>query len=147
MLNYNLKQITLKGGAKVYVPILEPVTPVDFRGLAEAIQAETTLTTTDVRIILSALEEHLIRALLAGQKVRFGDLGTFGVELHNGATVTEKKKFKINDKTRVRVRFRPSPWLKNETRVGAGNQRLKMVRRAVYKKDLNNKWVIDASLS
>lgn len=144
MLNYNLKQIALKSGSKLYVPVLEPVTPVDFRSLAEAIQGETTLTVTDVRIILSAVEEHLVRALKAGYKVRFGDLGTFGVELYNGKTAAAAKDYKVDETARLRVRFRPSPWLKNETRAGVGNQRLKLVRRAVYKRDEHGKWVVEA---
>lgn len=62
---------------------------VDLDGLAEHIAAHgSTFTKADIAGVLYTLQDCVMELLLSGQKVRFGDLGTFYVGLKSKAAPT-----------------------------------------------------------
>jgi predicted histone-like DNA-binding protein len=72
--------------------------------LSELISKECTLTAHDVKAVISALEEHVTRALLDGKSLRLGDLGSFHPTVKSkGADAVNK--FKSKDIEKVNVRF------------------------------------------
>ena len=78
--------------------------PIALATLAKDISAQCTVTVHDVKAVLSALEEHITRALQNGNSVRLGDLGSFHVTLCSRGAAT-KEEFGTELIERVRVRF------------------------------------------
>ena len=86
---------------------LEHVVPVTIETLAQDISDSCTLTLHDVKAVLSALEEHISKALRFGKSVRLRDLGSFYPTLSSRGAETEKD-FKTNMIKSVNVVFRKS---------------------------------------
>ncbi len=75
--------------------------------LAQGISAQSTVTIHDVKAVLSALEEHIVNHVLAGNSVRLGDLGSFRASLKTaGAEVPED--FTTKEIKGLKVVFTPS---------------------------------------
>lgn len=105
MLKYNLvSRKNPRTQAPIFYAQIAPVTPIDVTSLSEAISRQCTVTIHDVRAVLSALDEHIASALLQGQSVRLGSLGSFRPTLSSTAKATAKE-FKTSDIKGVNVRF------------------------------------------
>jgi predicted histone-like DNA-binding protein len=86
---------------------LEPVTPITLDSLAQDISNSCTLTLHDIKAVVSALEEQIIKNLRNGQSVRLRNLGSFHPTLSSkGAVSTED--FKTSMIKSVNVVFRKS---------------------------------------
>lgn len=105
MLKYNLvSRKNPQTKATMFYAQIAPVTPIDVTALSEAISRQCTVTIHDVQAVLSALDEHIANALLQGQSVRLGALGSFRPTLSSKAKTTAKE-FKSSDIRGVNVRF------------------------------------------
>lgn len=79
---------------------------VDLDGLAEHIAAHgSTFTKADIAGVLYTLQDCVMELLLSGQKVRFGDLGTFYVGLKSKAAATRADFNTAEHIERVHLRF------------------------------------------
>lgn len=67
----------LKTGAAIFFGMAAPVNVVKLESLADEISGECTVTAHDIRAVISALEEKIIRHLQNGNSVRLGLLGSF----------------------------------------------------------------------
>ena len=86
------------------------VTPIMLDELAEDISGSCTVTKHDVKAVISVLEEKIIKALLNGQSVRLGDLGSFHARISSKAAATTDE-FTEKPSEHIRgllVRFTPS---------------------------------------
>lgn len=92
-------QLTLNGSVKL-------------TSFAEAISRQCTVTVHDVKAVLSAMEEHILRKLQDGRSVRLGDLGSFRPTLSSEGSDSADKVTAANIRA-VRVRFFGSPALRN----------------------------------
>ncbi len=86
---------------------LEHVTPMTLDALAKDISDSCTLTLHDVKAVISALEEHISKALRYGKSVRLRDLGSFYPTLSSDGIENEKD-FKSTLIKSVNVVFRKS---------------------------------------
>lgn len=95
---------------------------VDLDGLAEHIAAHgSTFTKADIAGVLYTLQDCVMELLLSGQKVRFGDLGTFYVGLKSKAAPTRAGFNTAEHIEGVRLGFTPS----REEKAGLVSTRLK----------------------
>ena len=94
-----------------YYAQLENVVPVTVETLAKDISDSCTLTLHDVKAVISALEEHISKALRFGKSVRLRDLGSFYPTLSSSGAETESD-FKTNMIKSVNVVFRKSSKMK-----------------------------------
>lgn len=85
---------------------------VKLSSLADAISRQCTVTVHDVKAVLSAMEEHILRQLLDGKSVRLGDLGSFRPTVSSEGS-DEADKVTADNVRRVRVRFHGSATLCN----------------------------------
>lgn len=113
MMNYKVvaKKNPMTKEVKYYAQ-LAPVTPVRLEALADAISRQCTITIHDVKAVLSAMQEHILRTIIDGKSVRLGDLGSFhpticseGADQPDDVTAAKIR--------RVRVRFRSSVGMKS----------------------------------
>lgn len=113
MMNYRVvaKKNPITKEVKYYVQ-LAPVTPTKLASLADAISKECTVTVHDVKAVLSAIQEHILRLLIDGKSVRLGDLGSFHPTLCSDGAATADEVTTENIR-RVRVRFRCSKVMRN----------------------------------
>lgn len=81
----------------------------DLDGLAEHIaQHGSTFTKADIAGVLYTLQDCIMELLLSGQKVRFGDLGTFYLTISTKPAPT-RADFTVADNIEgVRLRFQPA---------------------------------------
>lgn len=94
MLKYNLvSRKDPQTKETIFYAQIAPVTPLPLLAMCEAISRQCTVTVHDVKAVLSALEEHITTALLNGQSVRLGDLGSFRATIKS-ASVKDAKQFK-----------------------------------------------------
>ena len=86
------------------------VTPVKLDELADSISAACTVGMADIKAVLYALQEEIIRCLRNGQSVRLGDLGSFHARISSkGAATEELVAEKPHEYLKgVLVRFTPS---------------------------------------
>ena len=78
MIQYVIHSIkSPRTGEVKYFPQIAPAPPVMRKELIEEIEQKTTLTSTDVKACLAALEHAISNHLVQGQAVRLGDLGSF----------------------------------------------------------------------
>ena len=101
-----------KSGEKLFYPAPAPTTPVSINQLASEISEKCTATRADILAVLSELQNQIINALLAGNTIRLGMVGSFratvtanSVELRDDVSVDLIKK--------VNCKFVASPWIKN----------------------------------
>ena len=120
MIQYVIRSIkSPRTGEVKYFPQIAPAPPVMRKELIEEIEQKTTLTSTDVKACLDALEHAISNHLVQGQAVRLGDLGSFRPTLTADGTA-DLEKCNASLIKRVRCRFTPS-----------GSMSLKLSRRAV----------------
>ncbi|MBO5698563.1 MAG: HU family DNA-binding protein [Bacteroidaceae bacterium] len=91
---------------KFYAQLIS-VTPITLDSLAQDISNSCTLTLHDIKAVVSALEEHICRALRNGQSVRLRDLGSFYPSLNSKGADTEEE-FTTSLIKSVNVNFRKS---------------------------------------
>ena len=96
------------GTYKYYVQIA-PSTPILRRQIIEEIEKTTTLTSSDVKACLDALENAVVQHLAQGQAVRLGDLGSFRPTISSFGT-TEPEKCDSTLIRRVRCRVASGDW-------------------------------------
>ena len=80
----------------LYCAQAQAVTPVNLAEIAESISASCTVGMADIKAVLYALQEEIVRCLRNGQSVRLGDLGSFHARLSaKGVATVEafEKKF------------------------------------------------------
>lgn len=90
-----------------------PVTPIHMDELAQDISDNCTATVHDVKVVISALEEAIYKALRNGKSVRLGDLGSFHARIASKSAATEED-FKQENLLGVKVRFTPSSKMRYE---------------------------------
>jgi predicted histone-like DNA-binding protein len=94
----------------LYCAQAEAVTPVKLEEVAESISNSCTVGMADIKAVLYALQEEIVRCLRNGQSVRLGDLGSFHARLSakGVATVADFEKNPSEYLKSVLVRFTPS---------------------------------------
>lgn len=103
--------------------------PVDYEDFIDDMVAESTVTRHDVKAVVSALEEQLIKYLKSGMTIKFGDLGTFSLTLR-GKGQESADDVDSSCITSIGIRFTPSSYIKNEFVVGTDAQSVKFVSLA-----------------
>ena len=71
-----------------YYPQIAPVRPMNLEDISEAITEVCTVTRHDIKAVLSALQEQVIKAMQNGQSIRLGDLGSFRPTLSSNGVPT-----------------------------------------------------------
>ena len=94
-------------GTYKYYCEIGPATPVMRKQIIEEIEKTCTLTASDIKACLDALETAIIQHLSAGQTVRLGDLGSFRPTISSFGT-SELEKANASLIRRVRCRFTQS---------------------------------------
>lgn len=84
-----------------------PVTPVCLDDIADEISGMCTVTSHDIKAVISALEEVTFKHLRNGNSVRLGDLGSFHARISSSGTATVED-FSPDNIRGLRVRFSPS---------------------------------------
>ena len=79
---------------------------VSIREMSERIQLTFTVTMADVYAVLVAMEVVIIDALMSGEIVRLGDLGTLQIGLSGKGTLTEEE-YDSSLIKKARINFRP----------------------------------------
>lgn len=80
---------------------------IGIKEVAVAIERTSTVSSADIKAVLDALQQELIRAMQAGQSVRLGDVGSFCPTL-NGSGCPNEADFNASLIKRVKVRYTPS---------------------------------------
>ncbi|MBP3228209.1 MAG: HU family DNA-binding protein [Bacteroidaceae bacterium] len=90
-----------------YYAVPETQTPLDKAEFLDRMEKRSTMSSADVKGCLDALEYELKQALLGGNAVRLGDLGSFHITIKSkGADTLKNASADLIE--RVRVQFRPS---------------------------------------
>ena len=94
----------------LYCAQAQHVTPVKLDEIAESINNSCTVGMADIKAVLYALQEEIIKRLRNGQSVRLGDLGSFHARLSaKGAESVQAFEEKPSEYLKsVLVRFTPS---------------------------------------
>lgn len=92
-----------------------PVTPVHLDEVAEEISKSCTVNRADIKAVVSALDDALIRYMLNGQSVRLGDLGSFHPRISSKGAASEDD-FQSNMIKGILIRYTPSVKLHHELR-------------------------------
>ncbi len=102
-----------------YYPQITPSSPVNVREIAKRIEKACTVSSADVKAVLDTLQTEVIEALLSGNTVRLGDLGSFRLTLSaSGCETTEEaKKAGANLIKKVNVRFTKSGKMRQALRL------------------------------
>ena len=105
MIHYKIetKKSPRTGTSKYYVQIA-PTVPVARSAIISQIEKITSLSSSDVKACLDALEYCITEAMKEGKSVRLGDLGSFRPTLSSFGT-TERNKANSTLIRFVRVRF------------------------------------------
>lgn len=86
---------------------------VSFKALSKEIaQGSTTVSDTDVLVVLNDLTKLLARHLADGKIVRFGEFGSFQVSLSSAGEAEESKVTATSIKS-AKIQFRPGEDLRN----------------------------------
>ena len=99
--------------------------PMEYEEFVDELSAESTVTRHDVKGVVSALQEWVVRYLKAGYSVRLGDLGSFHVTLKSTGQASEDA-VTADTITAVRVQFTPSSMMEEAFALGAA-QDVKLV--------------------
>ena len=102
-----------------------PVNPIGLDEIAEEISGKCTVTSHDIKAVISALEEVTFKHLRNGDSVRLGDLGSFHARLSSSGTATEEE-FSAENLRGLKVRFMPSSKLRFE--LSMQNPNVKLLR-------------------
>ena len=105
MIHYKIetKKSPRTGTSKYYVQIA-PTVPVTRSAIISQIEKITSLSSSDVKACLDALEYCITEAMKEGKSVRLGDLGSFRPTISSFGT-SEREKANSNLIRGVRVRF------------------------------------------
>ena len=105
MIHYKVqeKKSPRTGTSKYYVQIA-PTVPVTRSAIISQIEKITSLSSSDVKACLDALEYCITEAMKEGKSVRLGDLGSFRPTISSFGT-SERDKANSNLIRGVRVRF------------------------------------------
>ena len=105
MIHYKVqeKKSPRTGTSKYYVQIA-PTVPVTRSAIISQIEKITSLSSSDVKACLDALEYCITEAMKEGKSVRLGDLGSFRPTISSFGT-SEREKANSNLIRGVRVRF------------------------------------------
>ena len=107
------------GQVKLY-PQIAPTTPVLRKQVIQRIEKTCTLTSSDIKACLDALEDVVVDLLTQGCTVRLGDLGSFRPTLSAEGT-TDPEQCTAALIKRVRVKFCPSGSMNLRVAKGAVN--------------------------
>lgn len=100
-----------------------PVNPIMLNEIAEEISGKCTVTSHDIKAVLSALEEVTFKHLRNGNSVRLGDLGSFHARLSSKGAESEND-FSSENIRGIKVRFLPSSKMRFELSLKNPNVRL-----------------------
>lgn len=100
----------------MYFANVASLTSVGIKTLADEIAEKCTVTPHDIRAVVSALEEQIIRHLQNGQSVRLGQLGSFCPTIRSKSTNTAEE-FGIGNIKSVGVKFSQSSTMRYKLRV------------------------------
>lgn len=77
-----------------YYPQMAPSTPIGLAQIVKRVEKRSTVSSSDVKAVLDALQYEVIEALEAGNTVRLGDLGSFRLSMRSQGvdTATEARK-------------------------------------------------------
>lgn len=103
-----------------------PVNPIGLDEIAEEISGKCTVTSHDIKAVISALEEVTFKHLRNGNSVRLGDLGGFHARISSSGTLTEEE-FSPTNLRGIKVRFMPSSKLRFELSLENPNVKLSRV--------------------
>lgn len=122
MLKYNVvpKKNPMDKSIKFYAQLV-PVTPISLEKIAKNIERRSTVSSSDVKAVLDALEFEIMSALEDGKSVRLGDLGSFRLTI-GGKGADSPEEFSTELIERVNVRFHPSKKMKVNFIVGSAAQ-------------------------
>lgn len=90
----------------------DKVTPIDIDTITQRIEKRTTVSSADAKAVLDALEYEIKEALIEGNSVRLGDLGTFRATI-NGRGAKSREEHSAKCINYLMCRFRPSVRLAN----------------------------------
>ena len=107
------------GQVKLY-PQIAPTVPVLRKQVIQRIEKTCTLTSSDIKACLDALEDVIVDLLTQGCTVRLGDLGSFRPTLSAEGT-TDPEQCTAALIKRVRVKFCPSGTMNLRVAKGAVN--------------------------
>lgn len=93
-----------------HYPVIAPITPMNLDQIAELISRTCTVSSTDIKAVIDALQVHILDALKAGMSVRLGDLGSFRPTLATTGADTADAVSADNIKY-VRCRFTPAGYV------------------------------------
>ena len=106
------KRMNFKTGEKLFYPAPAPTTPVSINQLASEISEKCTATRADILAVLSELLNQIITALLAGNTIRLGMVGSFRATV-TANSVELKDNVSVDLIKRVNCKFVASSWIKN----------------------------------
>lgn len=98
---------SIQDGSVKYFAHIDNTQPVSRKEIIRAIEKVTSLSASDVKACLDALEYQVVEHLRQGHSVRLGDLGSFRPTL-NAFTYTNPDEVTAASIKRVRARFTPS---------------------------------------
>ena len=104
---YAARKKNMTDGSVKYYPHVANTQPVSRAEIIRAVEKVTSLSASDVKSCLDALEYQIIEHLRQGHSVRLGDLGSFRPTL-NAYTYDNRDEVNAAGIKRVRVRFTPS---------------------------------------
>lgn len=121
MIRYVIRQMkNPRSGAVKFYPQISPTTPVLRKQVIQRIEKTCTLTSSDIKACLDALEDVIVDLLTQGCTVRLGDLGSFRPTLSAEGT-TDPEECNASLIRRVRVKFCPSGTMNLRVAKGAVN--------------------------
>ena len=90
-----------------YYAQIAPTTPLMLPQIVKLIEKRSTVSSSDIKAVLDALQFEIIHALQTGNSVRLGDLGSFHLTISSKGTATEEeaKKVGANLIKKVSVQF------------------------------------------
>lgn len=123
MINLKTQILNIKEQER-YILRNTTVSPVDYEEFIDELVAESTVTRHDVKAVVSALEEFIVRALKNGYTVRLGDLGSFR------ATITSTGQDSAENVTKdtitaIRVQFTEGTLVRQAFQIGTSAQSVK----------------------
>lgn len=109
-----------RSGKVKFYPQISPTVPVLRKQVIQRIEKTCTLTSSDIKACLDALEDVIVDLLTQGCTVRLGDLGSFRPTLAANGT-TDPEECNASLIKRVRVKFCPSGTMNLRVAKGAVN--------------------------
>lgn len=101
-----------KTGEKMFYPSPAPTAPLSINQLASEISEKCTATRADILAVLSKLQNQIANALVEGNTLRLGMLGSFRATV-TAFSVDNKDDVSVELIKHVNCKFVPSVWIKN----------------------------------